>query len=165
MNGIKSSIGGVYNFVSGIAGKIASLKGPEKKDRKLLVPNGGWIISGLDEGLEQSFENTEEKVAGFAGRIKEAFGSVKAKAEVAFAASRDAVTPTINVEQAVGSSGLIDYDMLAAKMAAVLKDAPIAPQVDVQMGDGNVYLDNERVGRSVAPVVSRVTARKAVAGV
>ncbi len=165
LNGIKSSIGSVYNFVSGIAGKIASLKGPEKKDRKLLVPNGGWIISGLDEGLEGSFENTEEKVAGFAGRLKDAFSSVKAKAEVAFSASKEAMTPTLDVKQVVSSSGLIDYDMLATKMAAVLKDAPIAPQVDVQMGDGNVYLDNERVGRSVAPVVSRVTARKAVASV
>lgn len=165
LNGIKSAIGGVYSFVSGIAGKIASLKGPEKKDRKLLVPNGGWIISGLDEGLEESFENTEEKVAGFAGRLKDAFSSVKTKAEVAFQASKEAFTPTFNIEQTVSSSGLIDYDMLAAKMAAVLKDAPINPQVEVQMGDGNVYLDKERVGRNIAPVISRVMTKKVVASV
>lgn len=160
LRGIKSAIGGVYSFVSGIAGKIASLKGPEKKDRKLLVPNGGWIVSGLDEGLEESFEDTEDKVSGFASRLQDAFGKTKSKLDMAFTAAKDAIVPELNVTEAVNASGLIDYDLLSAKLADVLKGAPINPQVDVQMGEGNVYLDNERVGRSVAPVVSRVMTRK-----
>lgn len=165
LNGIRNSIGRVYSFVSGIAGRIASLKGPESKDRKLLVPNGGWIISGLDEGLENNFEDTEDKVSGFAGRIKDAFSAVKAKTELALQASKEAITPTFNIEETMSSSGIIDYDLLGSKLAAVLKDAPIEPQVEVQMGEGDVYLDSERVGRNVAPVVSRVMTRKAVPSV
>lgn len=52
----------------------------------------------------------------------------------------------------------IDYDMLAdkvaEKMAAVMKNTPVQPIIE--MKDGNVYLENERVGRKVAPVVSRI---------
>lgn len=52
----------------------------------------------------------------------------------------------------------IDYDMLAnkvaEKMAAVMKNTPVQPIIE--MKDGDVYLENERVGRKVAPVVSRI---------
>ena len=53
----------------------------------------------------------------------------------------------------------IDYGMLAKELANVLRSAPISPQVSVEMNDGDVYLDSERVGRKVAPIVSRVQAR------
>ncbi len=55
----------------------------------------------------------------------------------------------------------IDYDLLAGKVAAqlgaVLKSHPIQPII--QMKDGDVIMDSERVGRKVAPVVSRVQAQ------
>lgn len=40
-----------------------------------------------------------------------------------------------------------------------MKDVVVNNKVDVVMQDGDVYLDSERVGRKVAPVVSRVQAR------
>lgn len=51
LNGLKSAYSGVQNFVTGIGSWISSHKGPESYDRRLLVPNGGWIMSGLEEGL------------------------------------------------------------------------------------------------------------------
>lgn len=51
---------------------------------------------------------------------------------------------------------LFDYVLLAQHIADALRDAPIQPQVNVEMRDGDVFLDKERVGRTVAPVVSRV---------
>ena len=51
LNGMKSAYSGVQNFVTGIGSWISSHKGPESYDRRLLVPNGGWIMSGLEEGL------------------------------------------------------------------------------------------------------------------
>ena len=51
LNGLKSAYSGVQNFVGGIGSWISSHKGPESYDRRLLVPNGGWIMSGLEEGL------------------------------------------------------------------------------------------------------------------
>lgn len=62
LNGLKSAIGAVWNFVGGIAGKIASLKGPEEYDRKLLIPNGGWIMQSLADGLEKGFPAVEDEL-------------------------------------------------------------------------------------------------------
>ena len=51
-----------------------------------------------------------------------------------------------------------DYDLLSSKVAdkiiEAMKKAPIQPII--QMNDGDVYLDNEKVGRKQAPVISRV---------
>ena len=43
-------------------------------------------------------------------------------------------------------------------MAERMRETPIQNNVSVEMTDGDVYLDKERVGRTVAPVVSRVQA-------
>lgn len=59
LNGIVDGWNAVAGYVSGVAGKIASLKGPIEKDRKLLIPQGNAIMEGLDEGLQR----------GFAGRV------------------------------------------------------------------------------------------------
>lgn len=70
LNGVTSAIGGVYDFVSGIGSTIASLKGPEEYDRKLLIPNGGWIMEGLGTGLKRGFErDVVPLVAGMGGEI------------------------------------------------------------------------------------------------
>lgn len=55
-----------------------------------------------------------------------------------------------------GVSGGINYSLLAKMLADILRSAPIQTNVDVYMDDGDVYLDKERVGRTVAPVISRV---------
>lgn len=54
----------------------------------------------------------------------------------------------------------VDYEALVSRLSEVLKSAPIQPQVTVEMRDGDVYLDKERVGRSISPVVSRVIVQK-----
>ena len=55
----------------------------------------------------------------------------------------------------------IDYDILAEKMAAKMSDIlrrnPIQPII--QMEEGDVLLENERVGRKLAPVISRIQAQ------
>lgn len=73
------------------------------------------------------------------------------------------VIPAAGLEKILQSfdwehGGGFDYDRLAAKLAQILATAPIQPNINVEMEDGDVYLDNERVGRKVAPVVSRVVA-------
>lgn len=49
---------------------------------------------------------------------------------------------------------------IAAELATTLKNAPISNNVTVQMESGDVLLDRERVGRAVAPTVSRVLATR-----
>lgn len=55
----------------------------------------------------------------------------------------------------------IDYELLsekiAEKIAAAMKKAPIQPVI--QMEDGDVVLNGERVGRKLAPVISRIQAQ------
>lgn len=75
LDGIKSAAQNVYNFVSGIGSKIASLKGPIETDKRLLVPAGLAIMAGLHQALSEGFRPVEEMVAGAAGRLSDAFGA------------------------------------------------------------------------------------------
>ena len=54
---------------------------------------------------------------------------------------------------------LFDINAFSRSLYELLKNAPIENNVNVEMQDGNVYLDNERVGRKIAPVVSRIQAQ------
>lgn len=45
------------NWVAGIAGDIADLKGPLEKDKKLLIPAGEAIMNGLEEGMRGRLVN------------------------------------------------------------------------------------------------------------
>lgn len=49
-----------------------------------------------------------------------------------------------------------DYEQIAQRLEGALKRSPVQANVRVEMQDGDVYLNKERVGRSIAPVVSRV---------
>lgn len=57
----------------------------------------------------------------------------------------------------------LDYDLLSEKVAGriaeEMRKAPI--QAIVEMEDGDVYLDNEKVGRKQAPVISRIISQNA----
>lgn len=53
-----------------------------------------------------------------------------------------------------------DYGNLVSQITEAIKNTPIQPRVSVEMKNGDVYLDKERVGRSISPVVSRVIVQK-----
>lgn len=69
LNGLKSAVGAVWDFVGGIAGKIADLKGPLPYDRRLLIPAGTAIMEGLYEGLRDNFAPVENLVSRMAPRL------------------------------------------------------------------------------------------------
>lgn len=75
LNGLRNAVGAVWDFVSGIGDKIASLKGPLPYDRKLLIPAGQAIMDGLLGGLEDGFGDVLGLVSGMAGQIGSEFGS------------------------------------------------------------------------------------------
>lgn len=54
LNGLKSGFEAVKGFVGGIGQWIADHKGPKAYDLALLVPAGGWIMDGLDKGIQAS---------------------------------------------------------------------------------------------------------------
>ena len=55
-DGMSNAFSDVTGWVSGIAGTIASLKGPLPYDRKVLIDNGMALMYGLQKGLERGFE-------------------------------------------------------------------------------------------------------------
>lgn len=61
--GMKSAVGGLFDWVGGIAGKIASLKGPLPYDARLLIPNGKAIMSSLQKGLRAGWPMIEDELA------------------------------------------------------------------------------------------------------
>lgn len=71
-------------------------------------------------------------------------------------ATRGYTTSVESIGGADGALGGINYSLLAAMLADILRKSPVNVDVGVYMDDGDVYLDKERVGRTVAPVVSRV---------
>ena len=182
LGGLQAAVGGVWDFVSGIAGQIASLKGPIPYDKKLLIPNGMAIMSGLSSGLEDGFGDVKKEVSGFAGDIRDEmstdFGKIPVDVQADFnkvdtSNLFDSLTTQMSdmskyakefkrdfaTDPQYSIYSTIDYGTLARELANVLRNAPISPQVSVEMNDGDVYLDAERVGRKVAPTVSRVQAR------
>jgi phage-related protein len=104
LEGIKAAAQAVYDFVSGIAGKIASLKGPRSYDLKVLIPNGQWLMSGLQTGLENGMDDVRSTVSSF----------TKEFADLAFKAPDTQMTWTDSLSS--------DMDQLIAK-ARELQDA------------------------------------------
>lgn len=76
LSGIKAGFGAVADFVSGIAGKIAALKGPLPYDKTVLVPNGEALMFGLKEGIESGASDIYTLVKTIATAIAEAFKDV-----------------------------------------------------------------------------------------
>lgn len=54
LNGLKGAFESVKDFVGSIGDWIADHKGPKAYDLALLVPAGGWIMAGLQEGLRSA---------------------------------------------------------------------------------------------------------------
>lgn len=53
----------------------------------------------------------------------------------------------------------IDIVQLAKVLADELRKAPVKADVTVEMQDGDVYIDQEKAGRKLAPVISRIQAK------
>lgn len=75
-SGLQAAWGKVKNFVSGIASWIRKHKGPISYDRKLLIPAGNAIMTGLNAGLVDNFKTVQKNVSGMAGSILDAATSV-----------------------------------------------------------------------------------------
>lgn len=181
LNGLRSMWGNVTSFVSGIAGWIFSHKGPIQKDRKLLVPAGNAIMEGLGKGITEGFKPIMNDVSGMADDISSAMSGDIGTIPVDFEASVSKIDVTglselkdslLEIYKSTkGIDGLdvnnanylnvdpINYDKLAYTMLEVMRQAPIENNVEIEMAGGDVYLDAEKVGRKVAPTVSRLQSR------
>lgn len=99
LDGIKNAAEGLWNFVGGIADKIASLKGPLPYDRKLLIPAGKAIVEGLYNGLNDNIDTVYDLVGGIGDNIAE---SLDTEIQAGIEKATDLTIP-VNVEP-VGAS-------------------------------------------------------------
>ena len=74
LNGLQSIWGNIQSFVGSIADWIFSHKGPISKDKRLLVPAGRAIMTGLSRGLSAAFaSDVMPLVGGMADEMAAAF--------------------------------------------------------------------------------------------
>ncbi len=108
--GIVNAVQGVYDFVSGIAGKIASLKGPISYDRVVLTPNGEALMESLLTGIKGGVQPVYDYVGGIADDLSERM-SVSSNLALAGAAT-SSVTSTVST-----SGSLLDrLDTIASRL-------------------------------------------------
>jgi phage-related protein len=69
IDGIRDSIPSLGSVLSGIAGFIASHKGPREKDLKLLVPAGMAIMQGLISGIQSMVPSLNNQLQGVSAGI------------------------------------------------------------------------------------------------
>lgn len=69
LSGLTAAYGKVKSFVSGIASWIKKHKGPISYDKKLLIPAGNAIMTGLNRGLQAEFKTVQSSVSAMAGKI------------------------------------------------------------------------------------------------
>ncbi len=73
VRGLKSAWEAGKNFVSGIGSWIKEHKGPIEYDRKLLIPAGNAIMAGLNEGLQDKFQQVRNTVAAITDEMANGF--------------------------------------------------------------------------------------------
>ena len=56
--------GSVKNILGNLTSKLTSWKGPESVDKRLLRPQGRWIIEGFDKGLQDRVANVRATLTG-----------------------------------------------------------------------------------------------------
>ena len=106
LSGLKGAFENVKSFVGSIGGWIAAHKGPKAYDLALLVPAGGWIMTGLQEGLRSAIPDLTRTIEGITSGIQSDFEIGArltgrdlggASAEATSATPIAAPSPTINI--------------------------------------------------------------------
>jgi len=157
-NGIKSmtgwlagKVGGFINDAINAMKNAAEVESPSKKTEREI---GRWLPPGIANGFVKALPASMRVMED---SLNSAITDYNKDIED-FVIGTQFIDPSI-VTSGVGLQTISSlYWMLAQYIVQALKEAPIVNNVEIDMEDGDVLLDNERVGRKVAPVVSRVIA-------
>lgn len=157
-NGI-SDMGGwlwrkVTGFASGIIDAMRSAVEVGSPSRLAEREVGRWLPPGIAVGFEKALPASMRKIEdSLNGAITDYNDNIKS-----FVIGSTFIDPSIVSSGISGQIMSEMYWLLAQYIAEALRTAPIVNNVNVEMEDGDVIMDRERVGRHLAPVVSRVIA-------
>lgn len=56
LSGLQGAVGAVTDFFTNLTAKIPKIKGPENVDKKMLRPQGKWILGGFKDSLENEVD-------------------------------------------------------------------------------------------------------------
>lgn len=146
----------VRSFFSGIVDGVKGALGIHSPSAVFEKEIGRWLPPGVEQGIEKAMPKTTRDILGeFNGMV-----NTVSKGIAPIVVGTDVAQANVSTQFGSGSAygGLIDYYTLAAILYQLMKEAPIVVNPQIYMEDGDVYFDTERVGRKVAPVVSRVVA-------
>ena len=121
-------------------------------------------INSYCSAMVDAFVSAIDIISFVLGTLNEGFVSTNKALESTMSAvvskrSEDFMS-TYGVNSIYGNNtDVIDYYKLSQTFLDVLRTVQIVNNFNVEMEDGDVYLDNERVGRKIAPVVSRIQAK------
>lgn len=158
--GIQSAAGwfrnSVKSFFSGIVNAVKSTLGIGSPSKVFAKEVGQWLPPGVEQGIEKAMPKTTRDIVG---EFNDMVNTVS-KGIVPIVVGTDVAQANVSTQFGSGSAygGPIDYYILATILYQLMKEAPIEVNPQIYMEDGDVYFDTERVGRKVAPVVSRVVA-------
>lgn len=152
----------VKGFFSNIVSAAKGALGISSPSKVFADEVGQYIPSGTEQGIKKSMPALiKDTIKDFNSMVGKVSGSL----------NPISIDSAVNTAKASGikgsdfahksSGGLFteeNLQMLAEMFYSLIKDAPIVNNVNVSMEDGDVLLDSERVGRKIAPVVSRVQA-------
>ncbi len=155
-----SSVKGFFSNIVGAAKGALGISSPSKAFEEEV---GQYIPPGAERGIKKAMpsmiRNTVKDFNDMVAKVSDTINPVDISS-----ASKASVNGTNYKDgdfanQSFG--GLFteeNLQLLSEMLYGLLKDAPIVNNVNVSMEDGDVLLDSERVGRKLAPVVSRVQA-------
>lgn len=154
--GLKAAWNAVSGWVSSVGSMIASLKGPESYDKKLLIPAGNWIMGGLNDGLKEGFKdvkrtllNATDYISGF-----EADASVGVDTYWASTAGIKELTSTLTnpVNYQLDKQGITGEDIYDAVNSAMSNQSNIPVEL---------YMDGKLVASSLSGYMDESLALRA----
>ncbi|WP_125767361.1 phage tail protein [Lapidilactobacillus wuchangensis] len=140
LEGLQKAWGKVKEFVGGIADWIKKHKGPISYDRKLLVPAGNAIMSGLNSGLIDEFKNVKRTVAGMGSQL-----GVELQPQIATTAGQ--LTAQLNADTTrFNNLGRDDFSDTNSTKALELLQA---------IADKRTVIDGSSVSSGLSPYISQ----------
>lgn len=144
--GVKAAAEAVYTYVAGIAARIAALKGPLSYDKRLLIPAGKAIMSGLGAGLRTGYAtNVASFVSSVAPQIADSVGMM----DTSFA---DTMSSSFN------PNNTFSPDLTATYSAAVQGEG-VGEQIARAMANWQVVIDGDGMAKMVNKSNTRRGAR------